>query len=307
MVELAIDKNLEMQNKTFILGVGSQKSGTTWLYHYLRALDHTCFSNIKEFHYFDSLYLSDMKWYARMIKKSVYQSLLYEQMPSASNSLQLAFLTNPGLYFQYFYSQLYMFNDRFITGDITPAYSMLDAKIYENIKTTFENMGIQVKVIYLMRDPAQRLVSSLRQREGRRAQQLSTDDELRRMNQELSRGKASSSVKRGCYQQTIHQLEQVFDRQDIYYGLFEELFTKEQTQLICSFLGVNWKNPDFHKRYVATYASDLAITNDCLARIYSIFQDSIEEAVKIFGSSKIQELWPEAFAYWTHTKKSEPT
>ena len=294
-----------MNMKTFVLGVGAQKSGTTWLYHYLSSLDQTCFSEIKEMHYFDSLYLSEMKWYSRMVQKDVYRSLLYDKMPSSSSALKLAFLTNPDLYFQYFHGLLSRSDDRFLTGDITPAYSMLDARIYERIKSVFESFGVQVKVIFLMRDPALRLVSSLRHRERHQSQQLSAADELYRLNQELSRGEASSSVKRGCYQQTIHQLEHVFDRNDIFYGLFEELFSEEQTKLICQFLGLDWKKPDFNRRYVPTSAKDFAITRDCQTSIYKFYQSSIEEAVKIFGSLKIQKLWPEAFAHWDQANMSE--
>lgn len=294
-----------MNEKIFVLGVGSQKSGTTWLYHYLRSLNQTCFPEIKEIHYFDSLYLGEMKWYSKMVKRHVYRSLLYDQMPSAISALQLAFLTNPQLYFQYFYGQLSRSGHQFVTGDITPAYSMLDASIYKQIKTTFEGYGIQVKVIFLMRDPAWRLVSSLRHRERHQSQQLSEADELYRLNQELSRGEASSSVKRGCYQQTIHQLEQVFDCNEIFYGLFEELFSEEQTKLICQFLGLDWKMPDFSRRYVPTSASNLAITHDCQSSIYDFYQSSIEEAIKIFGCLKIQELWPKAFAHWDQATMSE--
>ena len=39
--------------KTFLLGVGAQKCGTTWVSEYLRKADHSDFGLLKEYHVWD--------------------------------------------------------------------------------------------------------------------------------------------------------------------------------------------------------------------------------------------------------------
>ena len=45
-----------------------------------------------------------------------------------------------------------------LTGDITPSYSMLDSNAFADIKNGLESVGLRVKVVFLMRDPVERLL-----------------------------------------------------------------------------------------------------------------------------------------------------
>ena len=42
-----------LSDKTFLLGIGAQKAGTSWLYEYLARRDEIFMSPIKEMHVFD--------------------------------------------------------------------------------------------------------------------------------------------------------------------------------------------------------------------------------------------------------------
>ena len=45
-----------LDSKIFILGVGAQRAGTSWLNSYLSSHPCVCMSEIKELHYFDALW-----------------------------------------------------------------------------------------------------------------------------------------------------------------------------------------------------------------------------------------------------------
>ncbi len=55
------------------VGIGAQKTGTTWLADYLAYHDQVCFSPIKELHYFDTKYFdkSFQKLFIRRLHKLV--------------------------------------------------------------------------------------------------------------------------------------------------------------------------------------------------------------------------------------------
>lgn len=48
-----------MMKKTFLLGVGAQKSGTTWLYKYLSDNSNVSFGPLKEYHIWDGIYIKE--------------------------------------------------------------------------------------------------------------------------------------------------------------------------------------------------------------------------------------------------------
>ena len=45
-----------MKFKTFVLGLGAQKSGSTWLHSYLNHFSFSDFGPVKEYHIWDGVY-----------------------------------------------------------------------------------------------------------------------------------------------------------------------------------------------------------------------------------------------------------
>ena len=137
----------EMQ-KTFLLGVGAQKAGTSWLHDQLHRRRDADFGFLKEYHVFDALELehfssfrpqnpSPLKWRtwrrARMIRR-------------------------PERYFSYFASRLKPSHIR-LTGDITPSYAGLSAKSFQHIRNAFAQRGVTTRAVFIMRDPVERFLS----------------------------------------------------------------------------------------------------------------------------------------------------
>ena len=53
--------------KQFILGVGCQKGGTTWIYDQLNKIEKVDFGFKKEYHLFDTLYIDHEKKFKKQV------------------------------------------------------------------------------------------------------------------------------------------------------------------------------------------------------------------------------------------------
>jgi len=203
--------------KCFLLGVGAQKCGTTWLHQYLSANDNVNFGARKEYHIWDALFIKDCrKFIAR-----------------PQDSLRHALQTINGAYERYF--EGLMGHGITLTGDITPSYSGLPAASFSLIRKKMEARGFEVKVVFLMRDPFERCWSAVRMAR-RKGETDSTEIEQLR-----AAYKSAQFVFRTDYKSTIESLESVFDPRQIYYGIYEELFEHERVRALSDFLGVAFK------------------------------------------------------------------
>ena len=139
------------------------------------------------------------------------------------------------LYFDYFQSLLEEPPQPAYTGDFTPLYAALPKEGYESISKGFRSRNIKVKVVFLMRDPVDRIWSQfrMRRRNGKVTESNHSEDE-----QLLQFYDLPGVALRTRYENTISRLEQVFDKQGIFYCLFEELFSDDSANALQNFLGL---------------------------------------------------------------------
>lgn len=110
--------------RTFVLGLGHQKCGTTWLYEYLAQSPKFAEGFAKEFHIWDR---KDIPLFqANQPKKP-----RYSLRKSTAHDLH-KMSTSPNFYFDYF--DKLMGRHKIITADITPSYSGLSAERLADIK-----------------------------------------------------------------------------------------------------------------------------------------------------------------------------
>lgn len=140
------------------IGIGLQKAGTRWLYNQLENHPDFWMPPIKELHFFDRPFPHPSmvaKGDKRGKRKRHEQSQeFYELIRELPQSATHDFDT---------YGRLFSFAAGRLTGDITPAYSRLDAVA---IKAIAEHLP-QVKAVLMLRDPISRLWSNLNDAAGR--------------------------------------------------------------------------------------------------------------------------------------------
>jgi len=213
--------------------VGAQKAGTTWLWHYLHRNPKIDLGLRKEYHVWDSITIPEYAFF----KINIERKLQYRAGPR--NSINLSFIDNPSLYFEYFNNKLLNVD---ITGDFTPQYSALGDQTYHHIIEKFSDLGVQTKTIFLMRDPVDRLQSMMRMilaLRGNRSPSYETETLMM-----LEHCKSKNYYYTGDYSTIVPRLDKVF-QSNVCYKFFDTLFTDQSTTDICNFLNIPFHQPDY--------------------------------------------------------------
>lgn len=222
-----------LDGKTFVLGIGAPKSGTTWLFDYLNGRPEIYMSPVKEMHYFDAKYLPYFRQrFNRQFKKK--KSILLRQLILPTRQRMERFqhaaarvaMSHDADYVAYF--------ERFVPeqcshfGEITPSYAQLSIQGFEDIARCFEN----TKVVFLLRDPVDRYHSHLRMniREKRLA---GSEKELF-----VPTLDDPDYFGRVFYNETLTALRTVFSDQQIHVAFYEDLFCDAEIVRLCDFLGL---------------------------------------------------------------------
>jgi hypothetical protein len=140
------NRSLSGDPRPDFLCIGAHKAGTTWLYQQLDSHPDFWMPPIKELHYFDQL------------------SRVQRTSPSrCRDERDLRFLENikslsgkPDMDLEH-YARLFEPKGSLLSGDISPNYSTLNNKVIRQVVGYFPNL----KVIFLARDPVERVWSHL--------------------------------------------------------------------------------------------------------------------------------------------------
>lgn len=281
------------QPPTFILGVGAQKSGTTWLHKYLSLYDYIDFGAYKEYHIWDHRYLDGiyqpgtrskirnfLKYYIRLALRKVAGITVFPD-------LRYDMIKNDNAYFSYF-EKLLAAPDISTTGDITPIYSALSQDVLQNIKSEFSKRGIRIKVVFLMRDPVERCWSCVRMHKKRNSNSRIVDiaqpDDIAL----LSYMKTLHAQQRTAYHKTLENLMAVFDPSEVFTGIYENLFTPAEITRLSQFIGVA-PNLDFAKTRVNASAKSEHISPETRQQAHEQFAEVYAYCFKHFPETKT--LW----------------
>jgi len=239
--------------KTFLLCVGAERCGTTWLYKYLENYDSVDFGETKEYHYFDSLNIDEYKNYVRINKKHDILSTFYD---------------NENNYFNYFINIL---NKKMITGDISPGYSALDKNILNNIKLKFLENKINTKVLYLIRNPVDRHISATNLRISYDHLSLNNNE----YNNIILSNMTNSFFKiNSNYEQSHNKLLDIFKDQYLL-KKYDSLFTYESTKEITNFLNLKYEDYDFKTKVHSKEISDLTVYKSTIEKLNDFYKNEI--------------------------------
>lgn len=220
----------------FIL-VGAQRAGTTWLHRVLEGHPAIWVPPIKELHYFDDPV--NRRYFAHLRQRLV-RGLAGRRLLS---SWDLRYFL--GRRDDDWYRSLFDPGRRRgkVTGEATPAYAVLDSAGVEHIKA----VNPQVKLIFIMRDPVERMWS-----EAMNNARKSRDQRIR-----LSAKPNSGRVRRSRYLETINTLERHFRRDQLFYGFFDDITARPAALAaeVFRFLGVA---PEGVERYLPSLALNAA-------------------------------------------------
>jgi hypothetical protein len=279
--------------KVFLLGVGCQKGGTTWLHDYLSGSSEIDFGFMKEYHVFDALYLPAGNRIIPKKLKALQEGLNMDPPKLSENILQqFRFYLNVDNYFDYFDHLHWKSPGVSVVGDITPAYCGLPPDCLKMIKAKAEDHGFTVKVIFLLRDPVERVWSHLRMQKKfveRRGNRKLGDEEI------LARFYNAENIDiRTRYDKTIAALEAVFPSENIHYEFYESLFNDDAIRRVNAFLGVSHRPADFDRMLNRSPKENSTVSDDVIATIVNFYRDTYNFCFQKFGENRVRTLWQHA-------------
>ena len=273
-------KNNTDYNKKFILGLGNQKCGTSWLYSYLQQFNNFDEGFWKECRIWDAIDIKESKRFKISpfdLKILKIGSVHYKRFRMQNSK---------SYYFDYFNS---LYNDKInITADITPSYAGLSVERLKTIKSQFELRKIEVKPIILIRDPLNRIKSAVRSNLDKKNYfEGIKPGETNFINALDQYYKSNHCKQYTYYHYTIKNAFDVFDKNKVYVGIYENMFSENKINELSSFLGVG-PNYNFAKIYINKTQNE-------------VFETEIDDKVKKFYSEVYDycyKVLPSTFELW---------
>ena len=223
-----------LRGKTLLICIGAAKCATSWIHAYLATLPEVVVSPLKELHFFSAKFaayaLGDMDLLA--MKRVAYHldhagddlSALRFGRDFQASVDRMQMIYDDNAYFAHF-ARLCRPGT---FCDITPAYSVLGPAGFDYLRDFCAVQDIRVRILFVMRDPVDRLWSQLRHLQEMSPQRRITE----RWEEALQ---STAIVARSDYAGTIEDIEARFAAEDILYLFYEDLFTEAALRRLCGF------------------------------------------------------------------------
>ena len=277
-------------NKTFnFLGIGVQKSGTTWLYKNLKKIPEFDLPSKKELHYFDRSVLYPSS--SDLIESTFWKRLKEKPKKHIKLILKMTYdFIISGNYKEFYFRIKWIlsnYNDNWYvrlfkkfsgyTGEITPSYMFLN----KNDVRRIYNCNHNVKLILLVRNPIDRAWSHFRFREGKwGCDNIDLNAIIEFMDSEIQ-------TKRGDYISTIKNYLDVFDNKQLlicfYDAIIEtpKLLFEQIIKHICDYEYINIDNFDLNKKI--NVSKKLDCPNEVLAHLQNKYYSQLTEFSRLYG------------------------
>ncbi len=232
--------------------IGAQKAGTSWLFANLKKHPQIVMP-IKEVHYFDKDSIRNAPLGERLrdkrFRKKFFKQIFFDMKCLSFRKFIWDLRYYLGNRSDEWYHSLFTKNnaDQLI-GDITPAYSTIDADEVEHIASLMPNL----KVILILRNPIDRAYSAAKMNvvHGRsglesargKVENLSEDDYVKYFNEPWV-------INRGDYMRTINNWQKYFPAEQMLIGFLEDIIGRPAEFLddVCRFLEISSSKQEFPK------------------------------------------------------------
>jgi len=272
----------------FLLGVGAQRCGTTWLHRYLSQHPEVFISPYKELHVFDAMFASEASGHTREKRFERLRLLLGKILrgePVERQALMIAveryeLSLGEEAYLAYFRRRVGPGHR--VMGEITPSYSLIPASGFRFIRDFLLESDLKPKVVFIMRDPVERMYSQLR---------LNQDMGVAEVSDAYASALSTPGIElRTRYDLTLTSLEGEFEAEELLVLFYEELFQASSVEVICRFLDVEVRPADFSARINA--APDIGEIDPDFRRAARKHLDVVYEAcADRFGRDRVRALW----------------
>jgi len=291
----------ESTDTRFLLGLGCQKGGTSWLYHYLSCHPNVDMGMLKEYHVLDLLYIPEFR------KK--YTALLEEERQIQCDQLnanheiakRIDFVKNVDNYFDYFTNICKRNPNVFLTGDITPSYSALSKNTLQFVKNQLIARNFAPRLVFIMRDPLERCWSAVRMsRRAIGANPQSAESARAEEQAVIQYAKSRACEIRTSYNVTCERVMEVFSNDEFFFAFYEDFFSPSEIQRLAAFLEIKHTEPNLRTKKNASEKTSV-LSNAAQMFIVNQYQHIYRWAIDTWGQDKIVKIWPSAQLYLNTT------
>lgn len=277
--------------RTFLLGMGVQKAGTSWLHAQLARQPFADFGPLKEYHVLDAAHLPSCRRYL-VTRTQAAAAALRRAAGGEAGHVQLRRSLQRSLdrYVAHFAELLDAPGVR-LTGDLTPSHSGLGASVLAAVRDAFGRRGVAVKAVLLLRDPVERCWSAVRmidrKRDGSAADATGEADRLR------AYFRTENAVFRTDYASIASRTRSVFPGDAAHVALYEEMTTPHEIARLGDFVGGALRIDDPGTRVNAS-PKQAEIPDDLADEVARFYAEAYAFARREFGAARIDRLWPHA-------------
>lgn len=278
------------------LCVGAAKAGTSWLHRQLSNHPECHFRALKELHYFNAL---DGNFLMREFRKHMgWQQDLFERLAQSGNApteQQAERLADRAAWLdvldrgkedrQAYLAYLNAGAEQAkVVGEMTPAYALLSTKRLEIIA----KMAPDVRFLYLLRDPVERLWSHVRMMAGRRdpSGEVTEKNCAAILNRTIA-GEETQIVKRSDYAGALERLTSAIAPAKLLIAVFEEVIAGAGLDRICDFLGISRMTGDptpvYEGRALEMTAAQRTLATQWLAPQYAAAEAALGRRPDAWG------------------------
>ncbi len=283
--------NLIIMKKNFLFLLGTQKAGSTYTAMLLKKHPNVWMGGIKEMRYWKNYFRGDKK-----------KKILIRKFEANKNLRIIAENLKDNDFSTYFsrYSNLENNNDIKCVADMTPSHGTLNEKQLSIAYEAILNNGYNIKPVYLMRDPIERLWSQTKMHYFNKImhREQKNIDKIRLFDLFLSLSIKDFNNKdsgRTRYDLILPKIKKVFYDENIFYYFSEHMREETFKFELYNYLGLD--NFVSNKNKIASNPGDILISSDEIPKthldqvlgifkpVYMYIYDSFKE--------KTPKIWQE--------------
>lgn len=271
--------------KSFILGIGAAKCGTTWLFDYLHSHPQFTPGPQKEMHIFKN---DQSKNLAKNILNLPWHR--YAGRRWALNNLRKAYLQSDWRRYYSIYEKL-LASGYEATGDISPSYISLRSEVITSVIDEWKARDVKVVGILLLRDPVERLISEfryLKKMTGANAYRKTVTKSLNEIATDFLQNNQAQNDQN--YANGIKLMDSCFPSQLRFVELYETMFKQGFCDSICDVAGLNY-HPANLSKIINSTAPEPQPDEETICALRERLAPAYDAAEVYFGAEHLSKHW----------------
>lgn len=287
-----------IEGATLLIGLGAQKAGTTWVYRQLKRSGACHVRSIKEAHYFDAAYVPGETYHidrrARIVQEraAALRAALQAGDGEAVQRLvadirmrldHLSIYGAPDGDAAYAAWLMQGWKGQPLVADISPSYGLCGADVLARMAT----MAARVKFLFILRDPVDRMWSSIKMYAAKlagadRFGDLAPAARAVAVAEAFAGGdEVAPQLNRHDYAATLAAMDEALPEPTRMQVFYERMFRPEAMARLAGFLGLDRLEADYDERPNRTAA--LALPGGLEQALFVRLADQYRAVARAFG------------------------